>query len=369
MKRILCFILIITCVVCLVSCSKTSKQSEINEISKIEETIQEEANLETKEPETTIETTTPTSAPTEMPTTEPTESVTKEPLDLRGEKIGLVLAGGGTKGAYEAGALKALSEIGLLDNVIGVSGTSIGSVNLGILYGSDMKTFIKLWKNVNSNDFVSDKSLKEFKEKYDSKDKLLDFVLSGAQDGLCSRDGMVKIIKKNTDLSKISKSKDKVFYVTGAKMSLLDSKAEYFKLNGLKNDEIIDRILASSAIPVLYPQEEIDGYNYADGGLFDNVPITPLYNENIRNFIVITTDCNFEVSNEEYPDASFYIINPSVSLGENLIDMLNFTQETLDFQYYLGYYDAKEYVNSYINGKNPELKENESIARKQVKNK
>ena len=47
------------------------------------------------------------------------------------EKIGLVLEGGGVKGAYQVGALRAIEEAGI--HFDGVVGTSIGAVN-GALY-------------------------------------------------------------------------------------------------------------------------------------------------------------------------------------------------------------------------------------------
>ena len=40
---------------------------------------------------------------------------------------GLVLAGGGTKGAYEVGAWKALRELGV--DITAIVGTSIGAIN------------------------------------------------------------------------------------------------------------------------------------------------------------------------------------------------------------------------------------------------
>ena len=47
------------------------------------------------------------------------------------EKIGLVLEGGGAKGAYEIGACKALEEIGI--NITAVTGTSVGALNGALL--------------------------------------------------------------------------------------------------------------------------------------------------------------------------------------------------------------------------------------------
>ena len=43
------------------------------------------------------------------------------------KEFGLVLAGGGTKGAYEVGVWKALKELNI--NITAIAGTSIGALN------------------------------------------------------------------------------------------------------------------------------------------------------------------------------------------------------------------------------------------------
>jgi len=48
--------------------------------------------------------------------------------DLRGRRIGLVLSGGGAKGAYHIGCLKALREAGI-DRFAAISGSSVGAIN------------------------------------------------------------------------------------------------------------------------------------------------------------------------------------------------------------------------------------------------
>ena len=61
---------------------------------------------------------------------------------------GLALEGGGAKGAYHLGALKALYEAGYAFD--GVVGTSIGALNGAIIVqdGGSLETLQKLWDNV-----------------------------------------------------------------------------------------------------------------------------------------------------------------------------------------------------------------------------
>ena len=79
-------------------------------------------------------------------------------------KLGIVLSGGGAKGAYEAGFLKALSEFNIQPDAI--AGTSIGALN-GSLYSANIYTkevailIDRIWK-----DLASTPALQADKKKY-----------------------------------------------------------------------------------------------------------------------------------------------------------------------------------------------------------
>ena len=59
--------------------------------------------------------------------------------------LGLVLAGGGTKGAYEIGVWKALEEADLMKYVTGISGSSIGAFNSALMLNGDLSLAGKIW--------------------------------------------------------------------------------------------------------------------------------------------------------------------------------------------------------------------------------
>jgi len=50
---------------------------------------------------------------------------------LSAQNVGLVLSGGGAKGAYEVGVWKALTDVGITDRISVISGTSVGALNAG----------------------------------------------------------------------------------------------------------------------------------------------------------------------------------------------------------------------------------------------
>jgi NTE family protein len=61
-------------------------------------------------------------------------------------KRALVLSGGGSKGAFEAGFIKALSEAGLHFDLI--TGTSIGALNGALLVMGKKEAFDDLWDHL-----------------------------------------------------------------------------------------------------------------------------------------------------------------------------------------------------------------------------
>lgn len=70
------------------------------------------------------------------------------------DSIGLVLAGGGTKGVYEIGAWKALDELGLMSKINGFSGSSIGAFNTALFVNGDLQAAIQLWEDLTMADFA-----------------------------------------------------------------------------------------------------------------------------------------------------------------------------------------------------------------------
>ena len=59
---------------------------------------------------------------------------------------GLVLEGGGGKGAYHIGAVKALQEMGI--EIGGVAGVSVGALNGAMIVQGDTDRAYELWYNI-----------------------------------------------------------------------------------------------------------------------------------------------------------------------------------------------------------------------------
>ena len=65
------------------------------------------------------------------------------------EKIALVLSGGGSRGAYEAGVWQALTELGIDIDI--VTGASVGAINGAMVCQGDLDLTVSLWREIETH--------------------------------------------------------------------------------------------------------------------------------------------------------------------------------------------------------------------------
>jgi NTE family protein len=170
---------------------------------------------------------------------------------MQGEKfrIGLVLSGGGARGFAHLGLIKALNDAGIFPDVI--SGTSAGAL-AGVLY-ADGYTPEEILHMMNTG-------------------SRLDFMRPAMpREGLLQIGGIIKILKANLHARTFEDLKIPLYV---AATDLNNGKAEYFS-----KGELIEPVIASASIPVLFQPVLINNIHYVDGGVLDNLPIYPIANK------------------------------------------------------------------------------------------
>lgn len=301
--------------------------------------------------------------------------------------LGLVFAGGGGKGAYEIGVWKYLHEVGLDQQVKAVSGTSVGALNAALFAGSSYENAEKLWSVITPSKILSLK-----------KTKIIDIVLAlisslmpygnfrrygrdivrsqgnidimaianllfrGLRsDAWFSRDQLMDMIRMGVDFS-LMKARKIPCYATCLKCSSPmhpGIRVERFNLNNYDKNVATRILLASSAIPYIFPQEQIGKYKYCDGGvpfIGDNVPFFPIYELGAKFIIVVNLNKDSKpINKEKYPYSRIIEITPKVDLGNFFTGTLNFNKEAAMDRIQQGYNDAKnkleiELKNEMING-------------------
>ena len=257
-----------------------------------------------------------------------------------GERWALTLAGGGGKGAYEIGVWQALREIGLEKNLIAVSGSSSGALNAALISLNEFDKAKTIWSSIMPKQFLD--------INYDTIiGPLNTLVKRTLTAGLCSRDGLIDIIDKYLNLEQLAGARIPA-YVSISRYSsdcidCLSEKpqVEYISLSEVSPDDAGQFLLASSAMPYIYPPEIIHGNVYRDGGPADNVPIYPMTSVGADNLIVVKLEPDDKVDTSLYSKFKEVVeIIPSREIGDLFDGTLEFTSRNVMFRMLLGYYDT-----------------------------
>lgn len=257
-----------------------------------------------------------------------------------GERWALTLAGGGGKGAYEIGVWQALREIGLEKNLIAVSGSSSGALNAALISLNEFDKAKTIWSSIMPKQFLD--------INYDTIiGPLNTLVKRTLTAGLCSRDGLIDIIDKYLNLEQLAGARIPA-YVSISRYSsdcidCLSEKpqVEYISLSEVSPDDARHFLLASSAMPYIYPPEIIHGNVYRDGGLADNVPIYPMTSVGADNLIVVKLEPDDKADTSLYSKFKEVVeIIPSREIGDLFDGTLEFTSRNVMFRMLLGYYDT-----------------------------
>lgn len=266
-------------------------------------------------------------------------------------RYGLVLAGGGGKGAYQVGVLKALANLGLdVKQFTAIAGSSIGALNLALFVQNDLELAEDIWLSVTPDQIFSfnphtivSQYLRCIPLSQSARVLLTKWAFSLATHGIFSRRGVLEIIEKYIDLNLISQHSTGL--LTAACMQFPLPKVKYFQLNAFPPDRIKSILLASSAIPLIYNPVNIDGKFFVDGGIVDNVPILPVYRLGCDIIIVVHLSPGVLINQADFAGAKIFEIIPSRSLGSFINGTLDFSPAGIKKRIELGYQDGMKIAN------------------------
>ncbi len=263
-------------------------------------------------------------------------------LDLNRE-YGLVLEGGGAKGAYQIGAWKALREEGV--KIKGIAGASVGSLNGALICMDDLDRAEEIWKNIDYSQVmsVSNETMEALKKKDFKSLNLQELIAKGFQ---LVKDG-------GFDITPL---KDLIANVVGDEARIVDSDRELYSVTYSVSDHkelVVDLrkgemgtvkdMLLASAYFLAFKNEKLGGKRYMDGGGFNNVPLDVLIDHGYEDIIVIRI-YGWGADKErvvKIPDGTkVYHIAPRQDLG----GILEFDKKQARKNLTLGYYDAKRFL-------------------------
>lgn len=192
-------------------------------------------------------------------------------------KIGLVLSGGGARGTAHIGVLKVLEENHIPIDMI--SGTSFGSI-VGGLYAAgysadELQNILENFDWMESLSGRAPRKERSFRRKQEDNGFLIRFKL-GIKDGKIKLPGglitpnnlrltLQDLINERTNQDDF----DKLPIPFRAVATDLGTGNAYV----LKKGNLASAMIASMAVPALFPPIEYDGHLLVDGGVSNNVPV------------------------------------------------------------------------------------------------
>jgi len=189
-------------------------------------------------------------------------------------KTGLVLSGGGAKGAFQVGALDYLINEKKVNFEI-VCGVSVGALNASMVAQGDFNTLKKIWLEIKSQRDI-------FRE------RLFGILggLFGADSVYCNRP-LWKKINLYVNPEKIKNSGKELRVGTVSLQT-----GEYISVNQHFPD-LKKWILASTAIPVTFEPMNLKGEQFIDGGVRDITPLSTAIELGAeRIFVILASPVN-----------------------------------------------------------------------------
>jgi NTE family protein len=168
-----------------------------------------------------------------------------------------VLSGGGSLGAVQVGMLQALAHEGIAPDLL--VGASAGAVNAAFVatHGFSPETLRRLedvWKHLRRHEVFPLAPHRHF------------LALAGLRPSLCAPTGLARLIESHLETDRIEDAAIPLHIVATDVMSGVEVT--------LSDGRIAPAVLASAAIPGVFPPVTIRGRALFDGGVADNTPIS-----------------------------------------------------------------------------------------------
>ncbi len=293
-------------------------------------------------------------------------------------QLGLVLTGGGAKGAYQVGALQYIAELGLEPQII--AGTSIGALNGAALSGYRpfpyaVQRLNHLWERLGEAKILRPntgavlRTLSYAAQTFTPTlgGWLLDFLaaegLMQNSSGIFDPAPIEQLLREAVNPDELRRGIElwvTVFpslkipglgydWLVNFIRARTGTDAHWLCLQDCTDDETIyNLLLASAALPLAFPSREVNGQSYVDGGLADNVPLRALAKRGCKNVIVIHLKNGAAWNRHDFPEQTVIEIRPEerIEKSDTLIigkidSYLDFSSERIAELKKRGYEDAK----------------------------
>ena len=226
-------------------------------------------------------------------------------------KTALVLPGGGARGAFQVGVLKALAELvprGTVNPFHVISGTSAGAVISVVLAAKARRFKIavaeleQVWGNFRCNQVYKTDHLTMLKSSLHWFAAMITGGLTGMPRSLLDNSPLRALLSRNVRFPRIQDAIDcgwlDAVAVTAAGYSTAQSHSFFqstdaqknwsrTRRSGVRSELHLDHVMASIAVPMIFPPVRIDGEYFGDGAMRQATPLSPAIHLGADRILVI----------------------------------------------------------------------------------
>ncbi|MDP3937442.1 MAG: patatin-like phospholipase family protein [Deltaproteobacteria bacterium] len=186
-------------------------------------------------------------------------------------KTAFVLAGGGSLGAVHVGMLKALVARGIAPDL--VVGSSVGAINAAYFAGAPNRDGVtgldRIWRRLHRRDVFPVAPLGGL------------FGLFSKRDYLVDPTGLRKLLERHLPYGLLEEAQVPCHVIATEVLGGSEVR--------LSSGPVVDALLASAAIPAVFPPVRLDGRYLVDGGIASNTPVSAAVEAGARRVIVLPT--------------------------------------------------------------------------------
>lgn len=264
--------------------------------------------------------------------------------------IGLVLPGGGARGAYQIGVLKAIAEIapGARNPFPVLSGISVGAINAAALacrardFQVGVRWLSDLWSRLHCHDIYRTDFVTLVRS---SVAWFLALTLGGLGPAnprsFLDTDPLAKLLERELDFSHLAAAiEEKMLrglavtassYATGRAVTFFQGAEathewERMRRDGRRADITAGHLMASTAMPFIFPPRRIGREYFGDGALRLAAPLSPAIHMGAERLLVIGVR---DIGRDQPPATGAPVRRPTIGdIGGYVLDIL--TSDNLD---------------------------------------
>jgi len=263
------------------------------------------------------------------------------------KKLGLALAGGGGKGAYQIGVWRALRDFQLDTQISAISGSSVGGLNGALMVQGKFDKAESMWLNIESHNMLTLQDVDVIGP------RLAAMGASGAispllmglikTKGLFKRDGLQNMINEGLDADLLVNS---AIPLTVSLHHMADNRVHYQTISEAHIAN--NALLATAALPLIFDEVQLDGTSYSDGGFYwwlphknvENIPLKPLIETGCDTIIVVClSQDDLDIAPHMFPGVRVLPIVPTRVSG-GITATLDFSNKGAALRMEQGYADA-----------------------------